>query len=48
MPTMVFGPGSVKQAHTRGERIAMSEVVKAAEAVVRFVVDWCGGQVIQC
>jgi len=43
MPTIVFGPGSVKQAHARGEKIPFSEVVKAAAAVVRFVIEWCGG-----
>ncbi|MCX8052905.1 MAG: ArgE/DapE family deacylase [Armatimonadetes bacterium] len=43
MPTIVFGPGSVSEAHARGEKIAMSDIKKAAEAIVRFVVDWCGG-----
>ena len=42
MPTVVFGPGSVAQAHARGEKIGFGEVAKAAEAIVRFVMDWCG------
>jgi len=43
MPTIVFGPGSVAQAHARGEKIKFGEVAKAAEAVVRFAIEWCGG-----
>ncbi|MGQ9454595.1 MAG: ArgE/DapE family deacylase [Armatimonadota bacterium] len=42
MPTVVFGPGSVSEAHARGEKIAMSEIAKATEALVRFLLDWCG------
>ena len=42
MPTVVFGPGSVSEAHARGEKIDFREIVKAAEAIVRFVTEWCG------
>jgi len=41
MPTIVFGPGSITQAHAKGERIDFREVAKAAEAMVRFVLSWC-------
>lgn len=41
MPTMVFGPGSVTEAHAKGEKIPFSEVRKAAEALARFALDWC-------
>ncbi len=41
MPTVVFGPGSVTEAHARGEKIRMSEIAKAAETTVRFILDWC-------
>ncbi len=42
MPTMVFGPGSITQAHAKGERINFTELTKAAEAMVRFLIRWCG------
>lgn len=42
IPTLVFGPGDFTQAHARDESIDFTQVVKAAEALVRFVVEWCG------
>jgi len=41
MPTVVFGPGSVTDAHGTEEKVEFAQVVKAAEAIVRFVMDWC-------
>jgi acetylornithine deacetylase len=43
MPTVVFGPGGIEDAHSASERIALPEVEKAAEALVRFVDKWCVG-----
>lgn len=37
MPTVVFGPGSIAQAHSRGESIAISEVLAAAGVLARFL-----------
>lgn len=31
IPTVVFGPGSIKQAHTKDEYIKIEEIIKAAE-----------------
>ena len=42
MPTVVFGPGDIRQAHATGEYIEISEVTKAAEILARFLVSWCG------
>lgn len=42
MPTIVFGPGSITEAHAKGEKIDMREVAQAAEAMARFVIRWCG------
>jgi len=42
MPTVVFGPGDVRHAHSRGERVAAADVVKAAEVIARLVLEWCG------
>ncbi len=42
MPTIVFGPGSLSQAHATGERISTEEIVQAAAAAALFLVKWCG------
>lgn len=40
MPTVVFGPGSITDAHAKNEKIDFEEVIKASEAIVRFLEDW--------
>ena len=42
MPTMVFGAGSILDAHAREEKIDFRDILKASEAIARFVMDWCG------
>ncbi len=42
MPTVVFGPGSISQAHAREESIDFADIVKAAEVIVRYAQRWCG------
>lgn len=42
MPTMVFGAGSILDAHARDEKIDFNDIVKAAEAMAAFVIEWCG------
>jgi acetylornithine deacetylase len=42
IPTVVFGPGAFAQAHARNESIDFEQVIKAAEALVRLVAEWCG------
>jgi acetylornithine deacetylase len=42
MPTLVFGPGDTQQAHANDERIAVGKIAQAAEALGRFLEDWCG------
>ena len=42
MPTMVFGAGSILDAHARDEKIDFNDIVKAAEAIAKFVIRWCG------
>jgi acetylornithine deacetylase/succinyl-diaminopimelate desuccinylase-like protein len=42
IPTVVYGPGSLKVAHSKDENIAVEDVARAAEALVAFIVDWCG------
>lgn len=40
MPVVVFGPGDIAYAHSNEERIDVEEILKAAEALVLFLVNW--------
>jgi acetylornithine deacetylase len=42
IPTVVYGPGSLKVAHSKDEQIALDEIAGAAETLVRFILDYCG------
>jgi len=42
IPTIVFGPGDLLEAHARDESIDVDEVAEAARILARFVVEWCG------
>ena len=42
IPTVVFGPGSLRFAHTNEEHISLDEIRQAATVLVRFLADWCG------
>jgi acetylornithine deacetylase len=42
IPTVVFGPGDIRQAHARDEGISLREILQAAEVLARFVIVWCG------
>ena len=37
MPTVVFGPGDIQDAHSAEEKLSMSEMRVAAETLVRFI-----------
>jgi len=41
IPTIVFGPGDLKQAHTVDENIEIEQIGKAAEILVDFLEKWC-------
>ncbi len=41
MPTLVFGPGDIQDAHSTAEKIHLSEIVTAAETLIRFTERWC-------
>ena len=41
IPSAVFGPGSLRFAHTNEEQISLAEINEAAAILVRFLVDWC-------
>jgi acetylornithine deacetylase len=42
IPTVVYGPGALKHAHTKDEQIAGAEIAKAAEVLVHAACGWCG------
>jgi acetylornithine deacetylase len=43
IPTVVFGPGSLRFAHSNEEQIGLDEIGDAAAILVRFLAAWCGG-----
>ncbi|NLN77537.1 MAG: ArgE/DapE family deacylase [Armatimonadetes bacterium] len=42
MPTMVFGAGSILDAHARDEKIDFKDILKSAEVMANFITAWCG------
>jgi acetylornithine deacetylase len=40
VPTVVFGPGSIEQAHTADEWLPLDELHLAADALYRVITDW--------
>ena len=41
VPSVVFGPGSIAQAHTADEWVELNQVQEAAEVYYRFVKSFC-------
>jgi acetylornithine deacetylase len=42
MPSVVFGPGSARHAHSRDEQIRVDDILRAAESLVHLTRHWCG------
>jgi acetylornithine deacetylase len=42
IPAVVFGPGSLGTAHGKEERVAVDDIRKAAEVLIRFLDKWSG------
>jgi len=42
IPTVAFGPGSLRFAHSNEEQIGLDEIAEGAAILLRFLVDWCG------
>lgn len=42
IPTVVYGPGTLKVAHSKDEQIAVKDIAASAELLVRFVQEFCG------
>jgi acetylornithine deacetylase/succinyl-diaminopimelate desuccinylase len=42
IPTVVYGPGSLKVAHSKAEEISMRDIGDAARVLVAFLMEYCG------
>lgn len=42
MPTITFGPGDLGHAHSQNEQIKVVDILRAAEVLALFIIDWCG------
>jgi acetylornithine deacetylase len=42
IPSVVFGPGSLRFAHSNEEQIGLDEISEAAAILLRFIGEWCG------
>ncbi|HUW55717.1 MAG TPA: M20/M25/M40 family metallo-hydrolase [Planctomycetota bacterium] len=42
LPTVVFGPGTLKAAHSDAESVKVEDIRSAAAGLVQTIIDWCG------
>lgn len=42
IPTIIFGPGSIEQAHTDTEWVEIAQLVRAVKCYLAFVMEICG------
>jgi acetylornithine deacetylase len=45
IPAVLYGPGSIFDAHTVNEHVDLEEVVTATKVLACIVSNWCGGEV---
>jgi acetylornithine deacetylase len=45
IPAVLYGPGSIFDAHTVNEHVDVEEVVAATKVLACIVSSWCGGEV---
>ena len=41
IPSIIFGPGTIDQAHKPDEHIVLSEYLAAIEHLIVFIARWC-------
>ena len=41
IPSVIFGPGSIAQAHKPDEHIDINEYLKCIEHLISFITSWC-------
>jgi len=42
IPTVLYGPGDVAQAHAADERVSIDEVVRCVKVLAHTIIQWCG------
>ncbi len=42
IPTVVYGPGTLKVAHSKDEQIPLADITSAVAVLSNFVQDFCG------
>lgn len=42
LPTVVYGPSDIREAHSAGEKIRWNDVLQAAGTLATAIVRWCG------
>lgn len=42
IPTVLYGPGDVAQAHAADEFVSIDEVVQCTKVLAHTIIDWCG------
>jgi acetylornithine deacetylase len=45
IPTIIFGPGTIAQAHKPDEHIVLSDYLMAIEHLVEFIPHWCNAEI---
>jgi acetylornithine deacetylase len=45
IPTIIFGPGTIAQAHKPDEHIVLSDYLAAIEHLIEFIPQWCNADV---
>lgn len=43
VPSIVFGPGTIAQAHRPDEHIPVSEYLACIERLIEYIATWCHG-----
>lgn len=44
IPSIIFGPGSIAEAHKPNERISLAEYLACIEHLIAFICRWCGAR----
>lgn len=42
IPSLVFGPGDLRVAHSKDEAVVVEEVFTAAKVLAAAAMEWCG------
>jgi len=46
IPAVLYGPGSIFEAHTVNEHVDLEEVIAATKVLACIVIRWCGGEFV--